>query len=260
MINTIKLNVSDIQHFSTGDGPGIRTTVFLKGCNLHCPWCHNPETISAETQKLIYREANKVCVVGRQMTVSDILSDIMEDEDFYRASNGGVTLSGGEPLLQSAGVEAVVQELKKNNIPTVIDTAGGVPWDNFLRVKAVTDTFFFDFKSASREVYEKIIGGDFALIYGNLCRLIAEGSDVHVRVPLIPDINTSEGSSEEICRMLTDAGVKQVDLLPFHRMGSGKYEALGLNYKYKNTVPLSKDQINNIADIYRNYFQLTIEQ
>ena len=105
----IQLNISDIQHFSVGDGPGIRTTIFCKGCNLRCPWCHNPETISRDTVTLTYPKANKSVTYGRLMTEEEILREVMEDVDFYRESGGGVTVSGGEPLLQA---EAVVELAK----------------------------------------------------------------------------------------------------------------------------------------------------
>ena len=107
----MQLNISDIQHFSVGDGPGIRTTVFLKGCNLHCPWCHNPETISPEPITLHYPKARKTVSYGRKTPVCDVVTEVMEDVDFYRQSGGGVTVSGGEPLLQYEGVAELAKAL-----------------------------------------------------------------------------------------------------------------------------------------------------
>ena len=253
------LNVSDIQHFSTGDGPGIRTTVFLKGCNLHCPWCHNPETISAAPQTLTFAHANRTQTYGCVMTAQQVLAQVLEDEDFYRASGGGVTFSGGEPLLQAEGVAEIAKALGAQGISVVVDTAGCVPWERFAAVLDVTDLFYFDYKTPYPDAYREVVGGDYALIYGNLCKLIASGAHVHVRVPLIPGVNTDAQACAKACEQLRAAGVQYVDLLPFHRMGTGKYEALGKAYAYASVQPLSFEEITQIANIYRQYFEISIE-
>lgn len=252
------LNVSNIQHFSTGDGPGIRTTVFLKGCNLRCPWCHNPETLSSLPQTLCFKDADQTRTYGTDMSVEQLVGELMEDEEFYLASGGGVTLSGGEPLLQARGVAAVAGALRDRGVPTVIDTAGCVPWENFSCVLDVADAFYFDYKTPDPKTYAQI-GGDAALVCGNLCRLIASGARVQVRIPLIPGVNTSKEQCALMCRQLLAAGVGQVDLLPFHRMGLGKYEAMGLQYAFADVSPLSFGQISDIASIYRQYFDVRIE-
>ena len=253
------LNVSDIQHFSTGDGPGIRTTVFLKGCNLHCPWCHNPETISAAPQTLTFAHANHTQTYGCVMTAQQVLAQVLEDEDFYRASGGGVTFSGGEPLLQADGVAEIAKALGAQGISVVVDTAGCVPWERFAAVLDVTDLFYFDYKTPYPDAYREVVGGDYALIYGNLCKLIASGAHVHVRVPLIPGVNTDAQACAKACEQLRAAGVQYVDLLPFHRMGTGKYEALGKAYEYVDVPPPSPAEIAEIASIYQQYFEVTIE-
>ena len=253
------LNVSDIQHFSTGDGPGIRTTVFLKGCNLRCPWCHNPETISAAPQTLTFAQANRTQTYGHAMTAQQVLAQVLEDEDFYRASGGGVTFSGGEPLLQADGVAEVAKALGAQGISVVVDTAGCVPWESFAAVLDVTDLFYFDYKTPYPDAYREVVGGDYALIYGNLCKLIASGAHVHVRVPLIPGVNTDAQACAKACEQLRAAGVQYVDLLPFHRMGTGKYEALGKAYAYAGVQPLSFEETSQIASIYRQYFEISIE-
>lgn len=254
-----ELNVSNIQHFSTGDGPGIRTTVFLKGCNLHCPWCHNPETLSPLPQTLCFPGTDQVCTYGTKMRVEQLVAELMEDEDFYRASGGGVTLSGGEPLLQARGVAELTRALARKGVTTIIDTAGCVPWECFAAVLDVAQAFYFDYKSARPTVYDDIIGGDAGLIYQNLCRLIQGGAQVRVRIPLIPGVNTSWDDCTLACQQLCAAGVRQVDLLPFHRMGIGKYRALGLAYAYADTQPMSQSEIANIACIYKKYFDVSVE-
>ena len=255
----VELNVSNIQHFSTGDGPGIRTTVFLKGCNLRCPWCHNPETVSPLPVTLHFRAADQVRSYGERMSVAQIVEELMEDEDFYRASGGGVTLSGGEPLLQAKGVAALAGALWERSVPVIVDTAGCVPWEHFACVMDVTDAFYFDYKTPDPAMYANMLGGDAELIYGNLCRLIGSGARVRVRIPLIPGVNTSAKSCSETCAQLLAAGVGQVDLLPFHRMGMSKYEALGKTYAFGDVQPLAGCEIAEIASIYRQYFDITVE-
>ena len=255
----MKLNVSGIQRFSTGDGPGIRTTVFLKGCNLRCPWCHNPECVSPETQTLCYKNTDKKTVSGKTMTVDEIINDVMEDVDFYRESGGGVTLSGGEPLLQSKGAKELSKGLKERGVTTLIDTAGCVPWENFGDVIEYADEYYFDIKTADEKLYKDVIKGDKALIFGNLKRLIELNKNVVVRIPLIPGFNMSETDCEDICEELNSINVKRVDLLPFHRLGSSKYEALGLTYAYKDVLPPDKAAVGRIKEIYGKYFITNIE-
>ena len=254
----MELNVSNIQHFSVGDGPGIRTTVFLKGCNLRCPWCHNPETVSPQPQELIYKATGKRVSYGKLMSVGEIVDEVLEDEAFY-GDTGGVTVSGGEPLLQSRGVAELFAVLKQKGISTLIDTAGCVPWEAFEAVLNVTDQFYFDVKSGEREKYSSVIRGDGDIAFENLSRLVSAGCRVHARVPLIPGFNTDGEKCESICRIISRCGVKEVDLIPFHRMGSSKYEALGREYAYRDTAPQKESEISKIAGIYAKYFKITIE-
>lgn len=255
-----QLNVSHIQHFSVGDGPGIRTTVFLKGCNLRCPWCHNPENISPKPQRLFFEKAKKEVLYGKLMTIDEVMSEVLEDRDFYKQSGGGVTISGGEPLLQSKAVAELCTQLKKEDISTVIDTAGNVPWECFETVADSTDIFYFDYKTGNEQTCSDIIGGSLNRIRDNLRALILKGYCVHVRIPLIPGMNTGEDSCMEICRQLIELGVKKVDLIPFHRMATGKYEALGMTYQYASTLPLYPEELFHIEAIYRNYFTITTEK
>ncbi len=249
------LHVSSIQHFSVGDGDGIRTTVFLKGCNLRCPWCHNPETI--DPSPTIFRYAHKTMENGRMMRMEEILAEALEDKDFYGA-DGGVTVSGGEPLLQAEGVAALVRDLLAEGVPTVIDTAGCIPYAAFERLGQDVHTYFFDLKACDAVGYHAV-GGDFDRVYGNLCRLIADGRRVRVRIPLIPRFNDAPAYSDRMCRILCAAGATEVDLLPFHRLGSGKYTAMGLDYRYRDEPPMSRAHAEEVADAYRRYFTVRIE-
>ena len=254
------LNVSSIQRFSTGDGPGIRTTVFLKGCNLRCPWCHNPESISKKTETLIYPGTHRAVTYGKTMSLEELFDDVIEDIDFYRESGGGVTVSGGEPLLQPVGVAELARRLRSVGISTLVDTAGCVPWENFLCVADHVDTFYYDVKTADGALYENVVRGDKALVFGNLGRLVEAGKDVVVRIPLIPGFNMSGTDHERIYVELKKTGARRVDLLPFHRLGSSKYEAMGLTYGYKDTPPPEEAKIEKIKKIYEDGFIVRIEK
>ena len=253
----MKLNISKIQHFSTGDGKGIRTTVFFKGCNLSCPWCHNPENLSFSQCLLTYKDG-KTELCGRQVDIDEILPELLEDKDFYDASEGGVTLSGGECMLQAEGVRTLSQKLSEHKVSVLVDTAGCVPYKNFETVNPHISGYLFDFKTADADKYENI-GGDLELVSENLSRLILDGINVNLRIPLIPDFNTDERSIFNICTHLTKIGIKQAGLLPFHRLGSAKYEALSKSYSYKDTPPLSLQTLESIKSQYSQYLKITIE-
>ncbi len=256
----IQLNISDIQHFSVGDGPGIRTTVFLKGCNLRCPWCHNPETISPAPVTLAYPKAGKTVSYGRFMTAEDVVAEVMEDADFYRESGGGVTVSGGEPLLQCEGVAALAKTLQEKGNSVILDTAGCVPWSRFETVLPFVDTVFFDWKTSDPAFMKERVGGDLSLIKSNLTRLLQAGTDVHIRIPLIPDVNTTEDAVSAIASDLREAGAKTLALLPFHRLAVGKYEAMGMIYPYRDTPPLPTDTVHRVAETLSKTFTVYTER
>ncbi len=255
-----ELNVSDIQHFSVGDGPGIRATVFLKGCNLRCPWCHNPETISREPVTLTYLRANKTVTYGRAMTVDEVADEVMEDVDFYRQSGGGVTISGGEPLLQAEGVAALGKALREKGISVILDTAGCIPWSYFETVLPFVDTVFFDWKTSDPAFMKERIGGDLPLIKSNLTRLLQTGTDVHIRIPLIPHVNADTASVAAMAADLREAGAKTVALLPFHRLAVGKYDAMGLVYPFRDTPPLPADAVSRASAMLSSDFTVYIEK
>ena len=256
----IQLHISDIQRFSVGDGPGIRTTVFCKGCNLRCPWCHNPETISRETVTLTYPKANRSVTYGRLMTVDGIVTEVMEDADFYRESGGGVTVSGGEPLLQAEAVAELAKALQAQGVSVLLDTAGCVPWSHFEAVLPYVDTVFFDWKTSDPTIMSERIRGSLPLVKDNLTRLLQTGKDIHIRIPLIPDINASEEALIAIATDLRETGAKTVALLPFHRLAVGKYEAMGIPYSYRDTPPLPADTLRHAAELLSKDFTVYIEK
>ena len=254
-----QLNISNIQHFSVGDGAGIRTTIFFKGCNLHCPWCHNPETIPSAPSRLVYSKIGKQEICGRLMNIEDVLKEALEDRDYFEESGGGVTLSGGEVLLQYQGAKELAMRLKEHGISVIVDTAGCVSYDAFEALNPYVDEYLYDIKSASPTQYAQIIGGNLDRVVQNLAHLLQDHKNVRVRIPLIPGFNTDPSSISALCCLLRDLDISSVDLLPFHRLGSGKYEALGLSYSYRQTPPLSGEPLHLIEKQFAHFFQVNTE-
>ena len=183
---------------------------------------------------------------------------MLEDKEFY-GDDGGLTLSGGEPMLQSEEFSGLIDLLSKEGVNTVIDTAACVPWERFVPLLGRVQVFLVDYKTADSEKYAKIAGGDRGTVLDNISRLTGCGENVRVRVPLIPGFNLSESDAEIMCGQLLRAGVKTVDLLPFHRLGSAKYAAMGREYVYAGTIPPAPEEISRIKKIYGQYFDCTIE-
>ena len=248
-MNDLTATIFDIQRSSFVDGPGIRTAVFFKGCNLRCAWCHNPEGQAQEAEWMLYphkcvgcgncatvdlRDEDFVCrhggreICGRMYTVDGILREIMKDARFYEASGGGVTLSGGECLLQIDFAEALLKACKENGIHTAVDTAGHVPYESIARISPYTDLFLYDVKCMDREKHKLYTGVDNGLILENLRRLLTVGASVWVRVPLIPTVNDTEEELRAIKAFLNACGKpERIELLPYHAMGEHKYAAIG---------------------------------
>lgn len=256
----------DIQRGSLVDGPGIRTTVFFRGCNLRCAWCHNPESQSGEKRIFHYAEkcskcgrCTQVCtenaiafgktnykkctfcgkceiicpnealkLCGTDYSENELFSIIEKDKAFYESSGGGVTFSGGECMLYPVELEAILKRCKKNGIHTAVDTAGNVPWESFYKILPYTDLFLYDIKTMNSEIHKKYTGAGNELILENLKNLFASGADIWIRIPIIPGVNDTIGDMAEIKSFLTNYSPKRLELLPYHRMGENKYNALSL--------------------------------
>lgn len=255
----MKINISKIQHFSVGDGEGIRTTVFFKGCNLSCPWCHNPENLSSSPCTMTYPARGITETLGKKTEPCEILGELLEDKDFYDQSGGGVTFSGGEVMLQAEGAAELSALLKKEGVSVFIDTAGAVPYSEFEKINNAADKYLYDIKTADPDKY-RCLGGDLSLITDNLKRLIVDGKAVQVRIPLIPGFNTDISSIDSIGELLSSLKITDADLIPFHRLGSSKYEALGLEYRYRGTEPLSSDELEAIKKEYSKYLKIKVEK
>jgi pyruvate formate lyase activating enzyme len=268
----VKGSIVDIKHFSVHDGPGIRTTVFLKGCPLCCVWCHNPESIS-EAPELCYYEknclncgqciatcprnahrmafdrhifiredciscglcvnaclGNALALYGKKMNVSDVFEIVMEDESFYRETGGGITLSGGEPLLQVSFCAELLGLAKQKGLHTAIDTCGAIAWENFQRVLPVTDLFLYDIKHMDSALHMKWTGSGNELIRENLIFLSQTGASIEIRIPLIPGYNDDSHNIAATGEFLSGIiGVKKVVIIPYHNLSHSKYQALGLS-------------------------------
>ncbi len=245
----MKAVIFDMERNSFVDGPGIRTTVFFKGCNLRCLWCHNPESQRPEKEIMFYRnkctgcgrcagltaedsgfvcfnDAKEIC--GKDYTASEVLAEVLKDKAFYETSGGGVTFSGGECMLQAEFLCEILKLCKENGLHTAVDTAGCVDWRRFENVIPYTDMFLYDIKAMNDEVHKEYTGVGNALILENLAKLLKSDTAVWVRVPLIPSVNDGEEEMLKIRSFFEENGYPEnFEILPYHAMGEHKYDALG---------------------------------
>ena len=220
--------VFDIQRNSYVDGPGIRTTIFFKGCNLRCAWCHNPESQSAVPQMLFYKNKCTECgkckekcpnalekcefcgmctifcphnareICGKEYTVDEVLREILKDKSFYKNSGGGVTFSGGECMLQIEFLTEILRGCKENSIHTAVDTAGHLPYERFEQIIPCTDLFLYDVKCINSDKHKQYTGVGNELILENLKKLLATGTPLWIRIPIIPTVNDTEEELQRI--------------------------------------------------------------
>ena len=266
--------VFDIARGSFADGPGIRTVVFFKGCNLKCQWCHNPESQSAARQILFYENkcigcgiCRSVCHLkgescdlcgtciqhcqtgarqfcGKLLSVEDVMAEIQKDELFFEKSGGGVTFSGGECMLQTDFLLEILKRCKENGIHTAIDTAGHIPYERFERVLSFTDLFLYDVKVFNLQKHKEYVGVSNELILNNLKRLFEVGATIWIRIPIIPTVNDSVEEMESIKRYISECGVpEKIELLPYHKMGETKCKALGKHPYIFQTIDPEKMQM-----------------
>ena len=261
--------ITHIQRFSVHDGPGIRTTVFLKGCQMRCPWCHNPETYRRHPEIQVFPErcigcqacanachegaheftdaghvyhrdrcvacgecvetcyAKSLVRVGETRTAESVVAEVLADRPFYEP-DGGVTISGGEPLMQAEFTRAILELCRREGILTAIETNLTWPWDAVAPLVPLVDLFLVDIKTMDDAAHRAATGVSNALVLENLKRLDALGRTLIVRTPVIVDFNDQLDQIEAIADFLaTLHNVQQYDLLPYHPLGTGKYEALG---------------------------------
>lgn len=234
----MKGTIFDIKHYAVHDGPGIRTTIFLKGCPLHCWWCHNPEGQGNQPEKVVKtsntnkKPVDKDALSGQIISIDELMKEIKKDMIFYEESDGGVTFSGGEPMLQFEFLKELLNECKKMNIHTCIDTSGYAPKEAFSGLLNNTDLFLFDLKHLDDNIHKKYTGVGNHLIISNLKYLIKNRKNVILRFPVVPGINDSDDNITAMKKLLLEIkGVNEIDLLPYHRIGSQKYKKINMDYK-----------------------------
>jgi pyruvate formate lyase activating enzyme len=230
--------VFDIRELTIHDGPGLRTTVFLKGCPLRCAWCHNPEGMSREPQVLHGPNGDRV--VGKSYR-ADELAALLNRQALLLA-DGGVSFSGGEPLMQATFLEAVLERLE--GLHVVLGTTGFAPADNFLRVVRRCNMVLFDLKLMDPAAHQRWTGGNVRVILDNFERLADLGIPYLIRVPLVPGVTDTEANLGAIARYAGGLpGRPKVELLPYNRAAGGKYAACGLEWRpeYDEDVPCRTD-------------------
>ncbi len=289
--------IFDIKKYAIHDGPGIRTTVFLKGCPLQCFWCHNPEGINPDPE-LIYQsnrcledcsDCISVCqnealskqnnsifinrkkcalsgkcadicptealrIIGRKISVLELILEIEKDRIFFDQSKGGVTFSGGEPLMQPKFLSALLEECQNRNIHTVVDTCGYTPFRNLAEIKDKVDLFLYDLKIMDEKKHKDITGTSNRVILENLKNLSKLKKKIIIRIPLIANLNDTEKNIRQTAEFLKSLGnIKDINLLPYHKIGTGKYKNLKRKaYGPEIKTPLD-EKINKIKIKFTNY-------
>ncbi len=227
--NQVRGRIFDIQKFSTHDGPGIRTIVFLKGCILRCRWCCNPESQSHRVERM--NTANGTKIVGRDVTVGEVMQKVLQDMAYYRRSGGGLTLSGGEALCQEEFVTALLKEAKANGIHTAVETTACLPWEMIKPQLPYLDLVLMDIKHTDSLKHEQYTGMRNELILANAKKIAASDTRLVIRVPTIPTFNATEEEIGSIARFVASLpGVGEIHLLPYHRLGYDKYMGLSREY------------------------------
>lgn len=222
--------VFEIREFTLHDGPGIRTTVFLKGCPLRCAWCHNPEGQSFEKETMRRKDGSSA-VCGEDWTDEALAAELLRNADILRQSGGGVTFSGGEPLAQAAFVRAVADRLRAAGIPSALETSGYAPEEDYRAVVSRMDFVYEDLKHHDASAFRRWCGGDLGVVLRNLAWLRGSGVPFAVRVPCIPGVNDSPEDRAAILRLAgSSPTLRGVEFLPYNPAAPAKYPMLGRTF------------------------------
>ena len=295
--------VFNIKFFAIHDGPGIRTTVFLKGCPLKCFWCHNPESLQREPEiffqsdkcigcswcfnacprhchrlengkHIFYREncircgrcaemcyAEAIELIGRAMTVTEVLAEVMKDKLFYDNSGGGMTLSGGEPMLQFEFTRHLLKAARIAGIHNCLDTCGFVPFDDYSQILKDVDIFLYDLKSTDSDKHRALTGVPLADILDNLYRLDEAGARIILRCPLIPGFNDDDEHLKQIAVTANKlCHVQEINLLPYHPLGRDKGQYLGYQVNGIQIEPASESRIKHYLQVVGEHTKVPVSK
>jgi len=251
--------IFNVKRYAIHDGPGIRATFFMKGCPLSCWWCHNPEGISPvvetveQIEKIGEREFKKTEAAGKWYSVNDILEVLEKEEIFFRESKGGVTFSGGEPLMQADFLLETLKACKGKDYHTAVDTSGYSPTQNFSNIIPWTDLFLFDIKHMDDSMHLKYTGVSNSLIFSNFKLILENGKDIFVRIPVIPGINDDPENLSALKQFLADSkckNLRKISLLPYHKIGKAKYKKFSIPYRMNGTEPPSRERMNELKEYF----------
>lgn len=269
---TNKACIFNIQRYSLHDGGGIRTIVFFKGCPFTCPWCCNPESLSMKPQ-LFYKDIlcmncskkiNGMCttsvedcptgakeIVGKMQSVDEVYDIVKRDYAFYESSGGGVTLSGGEFLMQFDFAIELLKKCKANHIHSAIESTMALPVKRIEELVDLVDVFLVDFKIMNEKQSKEILNLDIKIMLENVQSIIDNGGRVIPRIPLIPTYTATIENIQAIIKLLKEMNIKEVHLLPFHQLGEGKYKSIQKEYHCEHLRPLSDQEVEQIEELFK---------
>jgi pyruvate formate lyase activating enzyme len=250
--------VFDIKRFAVHDGPGIRTTVFFKGCPLNCFWCHNPESINNQP----FRTVRKVKMdgqvfdqpeeVGIPVTNESIMASLRKDRIFMEESDGGVTFSGGEPTIQPSFLKDLLISCKEEGFHTAVDTCGYTSQQTLEEILPYTDLFLFDLKHVDEIKHQAATGKSNGSILESLQLLMKHRKKTQIRIPVIPGFNFSNEDMQAICNFLIPLKkrIERIDLLPYHTIAQNKYKRFGITYKMEGVKGLNKNDLIQFKEMF----------
>lgn len=251
-IYNVRGRIFDIQRFSTHDGPGVRTIVFLKGCPLRCRWCCNPESQNYEVQ--LMKQKDKTKTVGYDTTVKEVMEEVIRDMPYYNRSNGGLTLSGGECLWQPDFGVALLKAAHESGINTAIETTGFADWEVIEQFIPEVDVFLMDIKHTNLVKHKEFTTRPNELILENARKIAEKAKRLIIRVPVIPGFNDTVEEIGEIAKFTASLpNVNEIHLLPYHRMGKDKYDGLGRPYLMGDVPSPTADKMQELLAVCKSY-------
>lgn len=246
-----KGRIFDIQRYSIHDGKGIRTIVFLKGCVLRCKWCCNPESQEYQIQTMMVQGKPKV--IGRDVTVEEVMETVIKDEPYYRRSGGGLTLSGGESLCQAEFARDLLHAAKARGMNTAMESMAGLPYEKIEMLLPYLDNYLMDIKHIDPEKHKRFTGRSNELMLENARKVAESGmTRLDIRVPVIPTFNDKPEEIRAIAQFADKLpGVAKIHLLPYHRLGQDKYEGLGRDYEMDGILPPDNAYMEMLRQVVR---------